>query len=108
MYLHRKTFMISYTHNNIVFGGIGMISESWVTTMLELRHHIKSLTCNVSGECWRLAKYELVVARAIRDLAVVMFNGDVAIIWDDSTLSLGEINDLIDSHGEIIATMDKT
>lgn len=84
-----------------------MISESWVTTMLELRRHIKSLTCNVSGECWRLAKYELVVAQAIRDLAVVMFDGNVAIIWDDGILSLGEIDDLIDSQGEIIAIMDK-
>lgn len=85
-----------------------MISEAWAITMLELRRHMKSLTRNVSDECWHLAKYELVVAQAIRDLAVVMFYGHVAVFWDDGMLSLGEVNDLIDSQGKIIATMDKT
>lgn len=84
-----------------------MISESWVSTMLELRLHIKSLTRNVNNECWQLSRCELAVAQAVRDLAVAMFGSNVAIIWDDSTLSLGEINDLIDSQREIIAIKDK-
>lgn len=60
--------------------------------MLELRLHIKSLTRNVGGECRCLARCELAVAQAVRDLAVAMFGSNVAIIWDDSTLSYGQIN----------------
>ena len=86
-----------------------MISESWVQslTMLELRRHIKNLTVYVSGKYWCLAKYELVAAQAARDLAVVVFEGDVVMILNGAKLSLDKIDDLIDSQAKIIAAMGK-
>lgn len=83
------------------------ISDLWIATMAELFRHIKSLTCNVSGELWRLARYELAGATAVRDLAVAMFDGLVAIPWDGDMLLLVEIDDMIASLDEVIATHDR-
>ena len=80
------------------------ISGLWIATMLELFNHLKSLACNVSSERWRLARHDLACAQAVRDLAVAMFDGLVAMPWDGNMLSLDEIDHIIDSQEEIIAT----
>lgn len=80
------------------------ISDLWIAAMLELFNHLKSLACNVSSERWRLARHYLACAQAVRDLSVDMFDGLVAVPWDGKMLSLDEIDHMIDSQDEIIAT----